>query len=225
LPGRESVRDDHIQGRLCQVLFHYGGALIAQKKTILILQQHPGIFHMESSGGKQTASLVASDLVWRKRLRKEREMMRRKEIYFNMVAMVISLALLAIASPARAADPVATAVDEFLSTLPKDFYMLSAKGLKAALDAGEPILVVDVRESLEFEAGHIEEAIHIPPRQLAQKLDQLPPDKNSPLAVICRTGGRSSYGTMALWLLGYRNLRNIAGGMQGWEKEGFPTAK
>jgi rhodanese-related sulfurtransferase len=116
-------------------------------------------------------------------------------------------------------------VDEFLSSLPKDFYMLSPKGLKTSLDAGEPITVVDVREIPEFEAGHIEGAIHVPLRQLAKSLDRLPRDKNAPLAVICRTGGRSSYGTMALRLLGYRNLRNIAGGMVGWEKEGFPIVK
>jgi rhodanese-related sulfurtransferase len=142
-----------------------------------------------------------------------------------MVAMGISLMLVGMASPVPAADPIATAVDEFLSTLPKDFHLLSPNGLKAALDAGEPVVVVDVRELSEFEAGHIEGAVHIPLRQLAKKLDQLPSDKNAPLAVICRIGGRSSYGTMALWLLGYRNLRNIAGGMLAWEKEGFPVVK
>ena len=103
--------------------------------------------------------------------------------------------------------------------------MLSSKALKAALDAGEPMVVVDVREASEFEAGHIEGALHIPLRQLAKKVNQLPSDKNTRLAVICRTGARSSYGTMALWLLGYRNLRNIAGGMQGWEKEEYPVVK
>lgn len=133
--------------------------------------------------------------------------------------------ILCAAYSAMAADPVAVAVDEFLSTLPKDFYMLSPKGLKAAIDAGEPMVVVDVRELSEFEAGHIEGAIHIPLRQLARGLDKLPSDKNATLAVICRTGGRSSYGTMALWLLGYRNLKNIMGGMQAWEKEGFPVVK
>jgi rhodanese-related sulfurtransferase len=130
-----------------------------------------------------------------------------------------------MSSPVAAADQVAASVDEFLSTLPKDFYMLSAKGLKAALDAGEPISVVDVRELSEFEAGHIEGALHIPLRQLAKKLDKLPSEKDAALAVICRSGGRSSYGTMALWLLGYRNLRNISGGMIGWEKEGLPVVK
>ena len=149
----------------------------------------------------------------------------RKDLYLYLLAVAIGLVLVAMASLAAAADPVAAAVDEFLSTIPKDFYMLSPKGLKATLDAGESIVVVDARELPEFEVGHIEGAVHISLRQLAKKLDQLPPDKNAPLAVICRTGGRSSYGTMALWLLGYRNLRNIAGGMEAWEKEGFPTVK
>ncbi|MDH7499193.1 MAG: rhodanese-like domain-containing protein [candidate division NC10 bacterium] len=151
-------------------------------------------------------------------------MFEKNKIYLAILALAMSL-LLAAAYPVAAADPVAVAVDEFLSTLPRDFYGLSPKGLKAALDAGEPMVVVDVREVSEFEAGHIEGAIHIPLRQLAKKLDQLPSDKQAPLAVICRTGGRSSYGTMALWLLGYRNLKNIMGGMQAWEKEGLPVVK
>lgn len=150
-------------------------------------------------------------------------MLRRKGFIIYIVGF--SLILSTTALPAAAAEPVAAAVDEFLSSLPKDFYALSPKGLKTSLDAGEPITVVDVREIPEFEAGHIEGAVHVPLRQLAKSLDRLPPDKNAPLAVICRTGARSSYGTMALWLLGYRNLRNIAGGMVGWEKEGFPIVK
>jgi len=151
-------------------------------------------------------------------------MFPRKKVYISALAVAMTL-LLSAACPVGADDPVSVAVDEFLSTLPKDFYVLSPKGLKAALDAGEPMVVVDVREVSEFEAGHIEGALHIPLRQLAKKLDKLPSDRNAPLAVICRTGGRSSYGTMALWLLGYRNLRNIMGGMQAWEKEGFPVVK
>jgi len=151
-------------------------------------------------------------------------MFSKKGIYLAILALAMSLLLTPIC-PVAAADPVVVAVDEFLSTLPKDFYGLSPKGLKASLDAGEPMVVVDVREASEFEAGHIEGAIHIPLRQLAKRLDQLPPDKQAPLAIICRSGGRSSYGTMALWLLGYRNLKNIMGGMQAWEREGFPVVK
>ena len=150
-------------------------------------------------------------------------MLKRRDLL--IYSMGLSFLLSAMALPAMAADPVATAVDDFLSTLPQDFYAVSPKGLKTSLDAGEPVIVVDVREIPEFEAGHIEGAIHIPLRQLAKNLDRLPSDKNAPLAVICRSGGRSSYGIMALWLLGYRNLRNIAGGMLGWEKEGFPVVK
>jgi rhodanese-related sulfurtransferase len=145
----------------------------------------------------------------------------------NSVMLIagLSLILLIVSYPVMAADPVAVAVDEFLSTLPKDFYGLPPKGLQALLEAGEPITVIDVREVAEFEAGHIEGAVNLPIRQLARGLRKLPPGKNSPLAVICRSGARSSYGTMSLWLLGYRNLRNVSGGMLAWEKDGFPVVK
>lgn len=151
--------------------------------------------------------------------------MRGKYCYQIWLLMAIILGCWSLPGMAWGDDPVAARVDEFLSTLPKDFYGLSVQALKAALDAGEPLVVVDVREQAEFDAGHIEGALHIPLRQLAKNLRLLPLDKSSPLALICRSGGRSSYATMALWLLGYRNLRNILGGMQAWEREGFPMVK
>jgi len=151
--------------------------------------------------------------------------MKERYRYLFCCMAVLLLSCWSLPSMAWGADPVAVRVDEFLSTLPKDFYGLSVQGLKAALDAGEPLVVVDVREQSEFDAGHIEGALHIPLRQLAKNLDRLPAAKDSPLALICRSGGRSSYATMALWLLGYRNLKNILGGMQAWEREGFPLVK
>jgi len=204
--------------------FFSPGRAFSEEKMILILVGGPGMLKPPEAWRSRSAGPLLAGKEWKlDGLGKEREMPRRSFVYCFIIG--INLTLLAMALPAPAAGPVASAVDEFLSTLPKDFYTLSPKGLKAALDAGEPMAVVDVREASEFEAGHIEGAIHLPLRQLAEKLDQLPSDKNAPLAVICRTGTRSSYGTMALWLLGYRNLRNIAGGMVAWEKEGLPVIK
>lgn len=137
----------------------------------------------------------------------------------------LALFLCFLAPSVQASDPVAAVVDEFLSTLPKDFHGASPKALKTSLDAGEPITVVDVRETSEYEAGHIEGAISIPLREVAKKLDRLPSDKKGPLVVICASGFRSSYATMALWVFGYRNLKNIRGGMRDWEKEGYPVVK
>jgi rhodanese-related sulfurtransferase len=182
-----------------------------------------GVFHRHAEG--TSLPRLEEEKGWSQSRERRTDMSRRRNLSIFILSLGLVSSTMALALPDGAADPVAAAVDQFLSTLPPDFYMLSPKGLKTSLDAGEPITVIDVREIPEFEAGHIEGAINIPLRQLARKLDQLPSDQKAPLAVICRTGGRSSYGTMSLWLLGYRNLRNVAGGMLGWEKEGFPAVR
>ncbi len=49
--------------------------------------------------------------------------------------------------------------------------------------------IIDVREDDEWEAGHIEGAIHVPLGELPERLDDLPLDDD--MYIICRTGGRS----------------------------------
>ena len=70
--------------------------------------------------------------------------------------------------------------------------------------------LLDVREDYEWEAGHAENAVHIPMDQLPARLEELDPDED--LFVICRTGGRSA--RVAHWLVaqGYSAM-NVAGAM------------
>ena len=79
--------------------------------------------------------------------------------------------------------------------------------------------LLDVREDYEWEAGHAENAVHIPMEQLPARLEELDPDED--LLVICRTGGRSA--RVARWLVaqGYSAV-NVAGGMDAWLTAGKP---
>lgn len=84
---------------------------------------------------------------------------------------------------------------------------------------GEDTAVLDVREDYEWEAGHIEGALHIPVDQIPARLDELDPDED--LHVICRTGGRSF--RVAEWLVanGYSAV-NVTGGMDAWIEASKP---
>ena len=62
-------------------------------------------------------------------------------------------------------------------------------GWRALLDGEDPPLVVDVRGTGEFAAGHIPGSLHIPYPELAQRLGELPRDR--PVATICKGGKRS----------------------------------
>lgn len=86
-----------------------------------------------------------------------------------------------------------------------------------SIPAGAKLL--DVREDYEWEAGHADDALHIPLDQLPERLDDLDPDQD--LAVICRTGGRSARATQWLQSHGYSAV-NVNGGMGAWLEAGLP---
>ncbi|OLQ81605.1 pyridine nucleotide-disulfide oxidoreductase [Photobacterium proteolyticum] len=74
------------------------------------------------------------------------------------------------------------------------------------LETGEQ--VIDVREAIEYEAGHIKGAVNIPMSSLRQRLDEL--DKTKPVYVHCRTGERSYNMTLMLKANGF-DAYNVAG--------------
>ncbi|WP_077597789.1 rhodanese-like domain-containing protein [Olsenella urininfantis] len=83
--------------------------------------------------------------------------------------------------------------------------------------ATEGSLLVDVRDEGEFAEGHIPGAINLPlPQVLAAQ--GLPPRKDVPLCVYCRSGARSARAVQALRQLGYAGARNI-GGITAWRGE------
>jgi rhodanese-related sulfurtransferase len=86
-----------------------------------------------------------------------------------------------------------------------------------AISKDAKILVV--REDYEWEAGHVDGAVHIPLDALPERLDDLDPDQD--LAVICRTGGRSARATAWLESHGYTAV-NVNGGMGAWLEAGKP---
>lgn len=89
-----------------------------------------------------------------------------------------------------------------------------------SIDAiGEGAAVLDVREDYEWEAGHIEGALHIPVDQVPVRLEELDPDQD--LHVICRTGGRSFRVTEWLVANGYSAV-NVRGGMDAWVEASRP---
>lgn len=80
-------------------------------------------------------------------------------------------------------------------------------------ELGPDSVILDVREDYEWEAGHVEGALHIPLEQLPERLGELDPDVD--LNVLCRTGGRSFRATTWLNQNGYSAF-NVLGGMGAW---------
>lgn len=81
-------------------------------------------------------------------------------------------------------------------------------------------VVLDVREPVEWMAGHIEGAIHIPMGDLPTRLPELDPQTRT--LVVCHVGARSARATMWLHQQGHDAV-NLAGGMDAWESLGRPV--
>ena len=99
---------------------------------------------------------------------------------------------------------------------------VSVHELKAMLDGGEPVCIVDVRTQGEWDGGHIEGALHIPFSAARTRYGEIPPDTK--VAMVCRTGGRASLGGSILKQHGVRDVAVISGGMTAWNAAGFSAS-
>ena len=87
--------------------------------------------------------------------------------------------------------------------------------LKQRLDAGEEILVIDVRQPAEYEIYNIGAKL-IPLGELPHHLDDLEEYKDKEIVLHCRSGARSAAAKQMLLAKGFENPRNLLGGMIEW---------
>jgi sulfur-carrier protein adenylyltransferase/sulfurtransferase len=83
--------------------------------------------------------------------------------------------------------------------------------------------LIDVREQVEWDAGHIPGALFIPLGQLERDIATAVPDKDTEIILQCRSGARSGRGTALLQDLGYTNVVNLAGGILQWQADDLPV--
>ncbi|MBL4614062.1 MAG: rhodanese-like domain-containing protein [Magnetovibrio sp.] len=106
---------------------------------------------------------------------------------------------------------------------------VSVEDVKNRMDAGEDILVIDVRTAGEFTGnlGHIDGALNLDASALSSKLadlgEQLDAYKEHPIVVTCRTDNRSPGAARILFHKGFKNLMILNGGMSRWNKNGYPV--
>ena len=86
-------------------------------------------------------------------------------------------------------------------------------------------LVVDVRDTGEFEAGHLAGARHVPEKQLTERLRELDKFRERPIIVTCRSGTRSGVAVQVLRRHGFNEAVNLGGGIGAWEQAGMPLEK
>ena len=101
----------------------------------------------------------------------------------------------------------------------------NADEVKAKLDRGEKLILIDVREESEFAKDHLPGAIHLSRGVIERDIEKNAPDINTPLVLYCGGGNRSALAAESLQKMGYTNVLSMDGGIRAWREKGFPLAE
>ena len=147
-------------------------------------------------------------------------MRKTSVVVLLLLAFVVSFTL-----PASSADvdkSLAAAAEKMLTTMPADFYQIAPEAAQQQIENAKPF-VLDVREAAEMAKGRIAGSTNIPIRDLPKMIAKLPDNKTAPILVYCQVGYRGGIGMTILRMWGYTNVRNIRGGLDGWENAKMPV--
>lgn len=115
----------------------------------------------------------------------------------------------AASEDAVATDPVAVAARSYFADLPEDKNMIFVPELFEKMDAGEEMLIIDVRSEEDYAEGHLIGAVNIPYATVGEHVEQIP--DNVQIYVHCYTGQAGSQTTVLLNVAG-KQVSNIQGG-------------
>jgi rhodanese-related sulfurtransferase len=87
----------------------------------------------------------------------------------------------------------------------------------------EDALIIDVRETHEWDRGHIPNARHIALGQIGKRIQEIEKFKSRPVIVVCASGNRSSSACGTLKRAGFEQVFNLAGGIGAWSEANLPV--
>lgn len=90
------------------------------------------------------------------------------------------------------------------------------------LHGADGVRLIDVREKLEWDEGHVPGAVHVPRGYLELRIENAVPDKNAPVVLYCAGGTRSLLAGKTLRDMGYTNVTSVKGGFTAWKDAGLP---
>ncbi|GIW54362.1 MAG: rhodanese domain protein [Nitrospiraceae bacterium] len=100
-------------------------------------------------------------------------------------------------------------------------FTITPRDLKARLDKGDKLVLLDVREPWEHSLAKIEGSILIPLGTLPQSLDKL--DRQAEIIAYCHHGMRSADAAGFLLQQGFANVKNLVGGIDAWSVQVDPS--
>ena len=96
---------------------------------------------------------------------------------------------------------------------------------RARLAANPKAVLLDVREDMEWSAGHAAEAKHLGKGVLERDIEKMFPDPGTEIIMYCGGGYRSALTCEVAQRMGYRNVLSLAGGYKAMVQAGWPVTK
>ncbi len=107
-----------------------------------------------------------------------------------------------------------------VNEISEDVLEISVEQFKEKRENGNNVVLLDVREYHEYDIANIEDSVLIPLGELPDRLDEL--NEDDEIVVHCHTGGRSMRATNFLKDQGFKNVKNLAGGIDEWAEKFDP---
>ena len=97
--------------------------------------------------------------------------------------------------------------------------------VKRRIDAGEKLVLIDVREDNEWAKGHLPGAVHLGKGIIERDIEQRVPDTGAKVILYCGGGFRSALAAESLRKMGYENVLSMDGGIRAWREAHYPLEK
>jgi rhodanese-related sulfurtransferase len=86
-------------------------------------------------------------------------------------------------------------------------------------------LILDIRDTGEYNGGRIPKSKNIPFAELSKRVDEIQRFKDKPVIVTCRSNTRAGSAARALKALGFTDVYQLQGGFTAWQQASLPTEK
>jgi rhodanese-related sulfurtransferase len=102
---------------------------------------------------------------------------------------------------------------------------ITVEEARARLTQNPKVVLLDVREDSEWQAGHAAQAAHLGKGVLERDIERVFPDTNTPIIMYCGGGYRSVLTAEVAQRMGYKNVCSLFGGYKALVAAGWPITK
>lgn len=86
-------------------------------------------------------------------------------------------------------------------------------------------LILDIRDTTEFDGGRIPKSKNIPMAEIDKRIDEISKFKDKPVVITCRTTGRAGSAARLLKQRGFTDVYQLSGGFGAWQQASLPVEK